>query len=303
MSSSASYKCFALLGAISLLLWRTSLLATLTLAVRNGGYTHILLIFPLSAMLLAMKWRKNAWEPAPALRLGSILLGSAALIGMAGLKCGSAELFTADVRLTIEMLALAAWCIGSFVICFGASIARQCAFPLLFLLWIVPLPGFVLSGLIEFLQKGTASFARDLFAIVGVPVTQVGTTLTIPGLSVEVAQECSSIRSSTIFLVTSMFTSYLLLHSLWGRTIAMLAAVPASIAKNGVRVFTLAALGAYVNPAILNGPLHHQGGVLFFAIAFSGEFLLIWILSRLERKDSRAFLQTRLSDLPASSIG
>jgi exosortase len=254
-------------------------------------------------MLLAMKWKKDVWKPVPALRFGSILLVSAALMGVAGLKSGRAELFTADVRVTIEMLALVAWWIGSFVICFGTSIARQCAFPLLFLLWIVPVPGFVLSGLIAFLQKGTASFARDLFAIVGVPVAQAGTTLTIPGLSVEVAQECSSIRSSMIFLVTSMFMSYLLLCSFWGRSIATLAAVPASIAKNGVRVFTLAALSAYVNPAILNGPLHHQGGVLFFAIAFAGELLLIWILSRMECKNPRASLQTRISGLSASSVG
>ena len=85
--------------------------------------------------------------------------------------------------------------------------------------------------------------------------------------------------------------SYLLLRSFWGRTVVTLAAIPLSIAKNGLRVFTLAVLAAYVDPGILNSPLHHQGGVLFLAVALAAVFLLIWLVGWAERKAARPALK------------
>jgi exosortase len=292
-----SYKYFALLSVASLLIWHNALLATFTLAVRNGGYTHTLLILPVSLLLVFLEWKKGVGDPSPGWLVGSTLLGLAALIGFWGLKWGRADIF-----LTIEMLALVCWWIGSFVFCFGGRIFGKCAFPLLFLLWIVPMPGFALDRIVALLQAGTTSFARQLFTVVGVPVTRNGTTLAVPGLTVEVAQECSSIRSSMMLVVCSVLISYLLLRSFLGRTVVTLAAIPLSIAKNGIRVFTLTALGAYVDPEILKGPLHHQGGALFFALALAGELAMIWIVGRVERREIPASVKAPLSRLSAPSI-
>ena len=106
--------------------------------------------------------------------------------------------------------------------------------------------------------------------------------LRVPGITLQVAQECSSIRSSMILIVTSGVMSYLLLRSFWGRAAVMLAAVPLSIAKNALRVFTLAMLGAYVDPDFLTGRLHHHGGPLFLAVSLAGMLLLIWFVARAE---------------------
>jgi exosortase len=118
-------------------------------------------------------------------------------------------------------------------------------------------------------------------------VTQKATSVSIPGLTVEVSEECSSIRSSMMLVVIAMVMSYLLLRSAWGRAIVILAAVPLCIAKNGLRVFTLTALGAYVDPGVLNSPLHRQGGVLFLAVALAGLSAMIWIVRRLELRSAR----------------
>jgi len=284
MSFSASNRNFCMLLAASLLVWGHTLSTTFNLALRKDAYTHILLIIPISITLILLGRKKQTWKPVPSIRAGSALLVLAALIGIGGLRWGRADILTGDVRLAIEMLAVVVWWIGSFVFCFGGKVFRQTLFPLLFLLWLIPMPEFALNRVIELLQQDTASCARGLFTIVSVPVTQNGTAVTVPGLTVEVAEECSSIRSSMVLIVTSMVMSYLLLHSFWGRTIVTLAAIPLSAVKNGVRVFTLEGLAAYVNPAILNSPLHHQGGVLFLAIALAAVFGLIAILSRLERK-------------------
>ena len=93
-----------------------------------------------------------------------------------------------------------------------------------------------------------------LFTMAGIPVTQDGTVLAIPGLTLEVAKECSSIRSSSMLVVTTMVMAHLLLRSFWGKALVTLAAIPLSIAKNGLRIFILSVLGVYVDRGILEWP-------------------------------------------------
>ena len=289
---------FCLLGVASLLIWGRALYTTLALAIRNDAYTHILLVLPVSIALIILDRRRQRWITAPGIRSGSALLTLAAVIGIAGLRWG--RLDTTDVRLTVEMLALVTWWVASFVVCFGAQAFRRLLFPLLFLLWLIPIPQIAVKEAITLLQTGTASLAREMFALIGVPVTQQGTVLTVPGLTIRVAEECSSIRSSMMLIVTSTIMSYLLLRSLWGKTIVILAAMPLSIAKNGLRVFTLTALASYRSPAILDSPLHHQGGPLFLAIALAALTGLIALVSRMERMGDPA-VRAKLSRMYTSA--
>ena len=283
MTPASPYRIFAVLWIASLVIWWPAVAATLALALRQDAYTHILLILPISITLIVLEWKKQAWKPVPSIRAGSLVLVVAVLIGVGGLRWGRADIFTGDVRLAIEMLALVTWWIGSFVACFGGRVFRACVFPLFFLLWLIPMPEIALNHIVALLQIGTASLTRLMLATVGVPVVQDGTILTIPGLRLEIAQECSSIRSSMMLIVSSMVMSYVLLRSYWGRGVVILAALPLAIFKNGLRVFTLAVLGAYVNPEVLNSPLHHQGGVLFLAVSLLGIFALIWLMGKAER--------------------
>jgi hypothetical protein len=101
-------------------------------------------------------------------------------------------------------LAVVTWWIGLFVCRFGTRMFRMFVFPLCFLLGLVPLPEFAVNHIESLLQQGSADAANRLFVIAGVPVTRDGLQLSIPGLTVEVATECSSIRSSLMLLVTSM---------------------------------------------------------------------------------------------------
>jgi exosortase/archaeosortase family protein len=64
-------------------------------------------------------------------------------------------------------------------------------------------------------------------------------------------------------------------------------AVPLSIAKNGLRIFTIAMLGTRVDRGYLTGRFHHQGGIVFFAIALVVVFALLWILRRGEDSSLR----------------
>ena len=64
-----------------------------------------------------------------------------------------------------EHLALVAWWMGGFVLCFGIASFRRALFPLCFLLWLVPLPQTWLDPIVNLLQRGSAASARFLFAV------------------------------------------------------------------------------------------------------------------------------------------
>jgi exosortase len=265
------WACFSLIG------WRP-LVDTFALSLRNDEYTHILLILPISAALIFLKRGHLREIVTLNIRLGAAFLAMAVLVACFGI--GRSASLPLDVRLSVGMLALAISWIGAFVLCFGAQASRSVAFPLCFLFGLVPFPQVALNAIVAFLQQGSAWAAHGFFASFGIPVMQDGILVTIPGLTLQVAQECSSIRSSSMLLVTTMVLAQLLLRSPWRKALVISLAIPLSVAKNGLRIFSIAMLGTRVDRGYLTGRFHHQGGIIFFAIALVSIFALIWIIGR-----------------------
>lgn len=184
--------------------------------------------------------------------------------------------------LSFSMLALVIWWLGSVILCFGIETFQLLLFPLCFLVLMVPFPEWLLSVITAFLQRESAWGASLLFRMAGVPVAHDGVLLSIPGLNIEVARECSSIRSSLMLIVITLVLAHLFLHSLSGKIVLVLAAIPLSVAKNSVRIFTIGELGTRVDPGFLNGRLHREGGVVFLGAAVIAILLLLWMLKRSE---------------------
>jgi exosortase len=273
---------FIFLLALSAVIWGRVLLSTFALALNNDEYTHILLILPVSVALIFLEWKSLRLSPVPNSSVASALFASAILLGCFA-RWGTPNL-SPDVHLTMNMLAVVLWWIGSFVFCFGTRISVGLLFPLGFLFCLVPLPEVALDRTVVFLQRESAYATQWLFIATGVPVIRNGMFISIPGVTVEVARECSSIRSSLMLLVTSMVLAHLFLRSFWRKTIVVLAAIPLSVAKNAIRIFTLSMLGVHVDVGFLHGSLHQKGGVVFFIVALLIVLLLLWLLGRGEDK-------------------
>ena len=264
--------------AVSAIVWWKPLLDTFALSSHDDEYTHVLLIFPISAALIFLERRPLRAMVTMDIRIGAVFFVIAALVACSTL--GWPRWLSSDVQLSVRMLALVVTWIGAFVLCFGLQASRLVLFPLCFLFGLVPLPRAALTTIVALLQQGSAWSAHALFTACGVPVAQDGVLLTIPGLTLQVAQECSSIRSSSMLFVTSMVLAQLLLRSPWRKALVIVLAIPLSVAKNGLRIFTIAMLGTRVDPGYLTGRLHHQGGIVFFAIILAAVFALLWILRK-----------------------
>lgn len=134
---------------------------------------------------------------------------------------------------------------GAFLTCFGVRPFRTARFTLLLLLLAVPLPAFMIEKLIVALQEGSAVSAGLFFRLLGVPVLQEGFTFSLPGFTIQVAQECSGIRSSLALLITGLLASHLFLRSWWTKFALCLATIPLAVIKNGFRIAALSWLGLH----------------------------------------------------------
>jgi exosortase len=276
---------FAVLTAASLLLWWRPLVRSFSLAISNPSYTHLLLVIPLAVFLAFLQWKEV--RTGPGWIWGALIL-TGSLVIFCVERTVTVEL-APDVRLAVDMLALVAWWIGSFSLCLGCKAFRALAFPLLFLLWVVPMPNFLLNRIIAGLQHGSVFSAQLLFKVSATPVSASGVVLSLPEIDLEVGPECSSIRSSLILIVTTMVLAQIVLRSPWRKLLVVAVSIPLSFAKNGLRIFVLGWIATHGHPDILNSRLHREGGPVFLAVAFAVIFLLIWVFTRGEPKDDRGY--------------
>ena len=88
-----------------------------------------------------------------------------------------------------------------------------------------------------------------------------------PTVAIEIADECSGIRSSLALVMTVLLAGHMFLTSAWKKALLALAVIPLTIVKNGIRIVSLTLLAVHVNPSFLTGQLHHEGGIVFFVLA------------------------------------
>lgn len=263
---------FALLFLSSLAAFWGPLENVANLSLRDDRYSHLLLIPPVVGFLFYSK-RKNAFLAArhditrglAVLSLGAALYAAAELTP----RWSSPGWPSQDVLLSIAVCSIVTVWNGEFLLCYGKETFRDALFPLLFLFLLVPLPSAVLDKAVVTLQHGSADTAYLLFRLLRIPVLAQGVNLSLPGVDIEVAKECSGIRSGESLVITSILAGYYLLQSAWSRIGLVLLSVPIAIVKNAIRIATISSLGIYVNPAFFYGKLHRNGGLPFSFVALA----------------------------------
>jgi exosortase len=243
--------------------------ASLRVLVKLGleqDYCSQALVVPFVTLVLVYWQRGTIFrEVRSALMIGSVILSAGLLID--GLALHYRTLLGPYDSISAVTLGLVLLCIAGFVAIYGLRSLRAAAFPLTFLFLAIPIPSPLLSRSTLCLQSGSTAIAEGLFWLVGVPTFRRGFFLSVPGLTIQVAQECSSIRSSIALVITCLLAGYLFLRSPWKRAVLALLAIPLSVLKNGVRIVTLVLLSLHVNPAFMTGHLHREGGILFYLLA------------------------------------
>ncbi|MBA2301177.1 MAG: exosortase [Acidobacteria bacterium] len=247
----------------------------------DDNYSHGFFVVPLA---LYFAWERRgklaAATPRPGLFGLVVILGSLALwlVGLLG-----AELFLTRISL-IGVIAGTVW----FV--WGRRHFEILAFPILFLLLMVPLPSIIFNQLAFPLQLVASQAGEAVIAAAGVPVLRDGNVLRLPSRTLEVVEACSGIRSLVSLIMLAIVLGYFTETRVGPRVGIALAAVPVAIIANASRVAGTGLMAEWVGREAAEGFFHSFSGWLMFVVAFGALLAVQQILARLRGWRKRSIL-------------
>ena len=234
----------------------------------DTNYSHGFLIPPIAAFLA---WERRdrflAAPPRPALA-GLVIVGGSALVVALG---GTEFLTRVSLVTTIS---------GAVLAIFGWARFRAVAFPLAILLLMIPLPAPVFERLESPLQSATSALSEAMILAMNVPVLRDGNLLALGNVTLEVAKECSGIRTTISLVVLGLAFGYSADRRRWPRVLVLALTVPVVILTNGMRVAATAVSAHYYGREAATGFLHDLYGWLAFAAAFATLVLIHRLLVR-----------------------
>lgn len=181
----------------------------------------------------------------------------------------------------LEVGSLAPTLAGVLLAMRGWPALRAMWFMLLFIAYLVPLPGFIVDTLTLPLKQTVSQYAAQILYAAGYPIAHEGIILTIAQYQLLVADACSGLNSMISLSAVGLLYLYLMryksrLHN--GLIVASL--LPIAFGANVVRVVILVLLTYYVGDAAGQGFLHGFSGIVLFIIALISILLLDAILAR-----------------------
>jgi len=162
----------------------------------------------------------------------------------------------------------------------GRDWMKAAAFPLAYLIFMVPMPDAMADALEMASKTAAAEVANVLFQLSGTPFLRAGPIFQLPNIAIEVAQECSGIRSSWVLFMTSILAANLFLKTSWRRFVLIAFVIPLGILRNGFRIMVIGLLCVNVGPQMIHSLIHRRGGPLFFALSLIPFLLVLWWLRR-----------------------
>jgi exosortase C (VPDSG-CTERM-specific) len=214
--------------------------------------------------------------------------GAVAMVAIAAAALAASVRFGAGLSINdgLALTTLAYACVvaaGGFLF-LGSKWMSAAAFPVAFLLFLVPLPDAAVNWLERASVLASADVAAWFFNAAGTPVLREGTLLGLPTIVLSVAQECSGIRSSWVLFITSLMASHLFLESSWRRLILVAFVIPLGVVRNGFRILVIGLLCVHIGPHMIDSSVHRRGGPIFFALSLLPfTAVLVW-LRRGERR-------------------
>lgn len=251
-----------LIAAFTLTLWELSLFC-----LHEDLFSYILLLPLFVGFMIARSWSGLEFRFVPSFRAALVVgIASILILALPSLyngALGDPEANSLSVRMlsfVLGWIAIAVWTLGR---CFMSGLV----FPVAFLTFMIPLPPAAVEVLEWGLQQASAEVSSWLFPITNVPFYRIGLSFQLPNITIQVAPECSGIRSTLVLFITSLMAGYLYLECPRQRAILAALVIPLGILRNALRIVTIGWLCTRYGPEMIDSPIHHHGGPIFFAVS------------------------------------
>jgi exosortase B len=227
----------------------------------SSEHGHGPIVLAVGLWLLFKRWGEAGADingvPAPKWAWTALLLG--AFFFMLG---RTLDVVYAEVGSAILMIA------GVLLLTQGTAALKLLAFPLCFMVFMIPLPGFIVDPVGQVMKLMVSAATEWILHTAGYPISRSGVILQMGQYQLLVADACAGMR--TLFMLEALGILYLNLikHASWFRNITLaLLIVPISFAANIIRVIVLSLITYHWGDEAGQGFLHGFAGMVLFMSA------------------------------------
>ena len=164
---------------------------------------------------------------------------------------------------------------GTLLVMKGGEVLRHFLFPLFFILFMLPLPSFVVDMLTNPLKQHVSAIAESILYALGYPIARSGVILVIGPYQLLVADACSGLHSLLSMSAMGLLYIYLMNHRNIARNaILALSLLPIAFVANVVRVMVLVSVTYHFGDEAGQGFIHDFSGIFLFIVGLMMLFLI-----------------------------
>ncbi|MBC7941910.1 MAG: VPLPA-CTERM-specific exosortase XrtD [Chitinophagaceae bacterium] len=174
---------------------------------------------------------------------------------------------------------------GFVVAVFGVAVCaigwrgtRHIAIPLAFLVFMIPLPQFLLLDLSNSLQLVSSQWGVALIRLFDISVHLEGNVIDLGTMKLQVVEACSGLRYLFPLMVLGVLAAYFFHGAWWKRALIVLSTVPLTIGINSLRIGLIGVTVEHWGREMAEGILHDFEGWFMFMICLAlliGEMALL----------------------------
>jgi len=226
----------------------------------NSNYSHGYLVPFISGFIIYTKKKEiarldispsNCGLPLVILGLTQLVLG----------KIGS-EVFLQRTSMLPVLL-------GIFLFLMGKPRTKKILFPILYLVFMIPIPAIIWNRIAFPLQLFASKITEHVIQMFGIPVLREGNLIHLEATSLEVVDACSGLRSLLSMLALSAAFAFLSNHNTYRKLVLFLSGAPIAIIINIIRLSFSAVLASRFGEKAAQGLLHEASGLAVFALGFA----------------------------------
>jgi exosortase A len=241
-------------------------------------YSHGFLVLPISMVML---WRKrdvlSATNRAPS-GWGAGLIVLSLLVYIFAFY---AEITTISSFSMIPLLA------GIVLYLYGAEMLKHVAFPLIFLIFMIPVPAQIFAQLTIPLQLFVSKASALIAASLGIPLLREGNVIHLPQQTLQVVKACSGLMSMISLWMLSAVIGHFALSSNTLRGILFLLSTPIAVLVNIIRVLLLIVFFYHLGIDLTRVSLHMLYGVAIFGLSIISVFLMTGLMAKWDTSPSQ----------------
>lgn len=233
-------------------------------------YSHGFLVPLISLFLIYRNKEELLRTPSSSDSRGIFILLGGLLLHLAAFRWGINFICGFAFIIVLSGLCLVLW---------GREITKKNIFPILFLLFMIPLPKVLIIEISFKLKILAAQAAANTVNFFGIPALRTGSTIQLPNAALTIGDPCSGLRSLIALLSLGALYAYISSLTKAGKMILFFASIPIALIANIIRIILLLFVAYVYGSEVATGKFHNISGLMVFIIALFGLMLVGRLLS------------------------